>query len=187
MSLNSLPWNPLRSEPCFRPSWILAWIDMKAAVWFSTGRPFPVFIDSCPGLPEPKSVHLSLVSLSNYEVSVDTCCLPGTFTIWLQSTLPVAVSTPFLIIHSKIPTTLLNYKASVYLGTWVLLYMFIFAPRLLLCSFPGLGNSSISFIYQTWHQLGETFPEYSRLCAQMSQAATALSKNFFFCVDVKLQ
>ena len=160
VSLSSLPWNPLRSEPCFRPPWILTWIDVKAAMWFSTGRPFPVFVDSCPGLPEPKSVHLSLVSLSNYEVSVDTCCLPGTFTIWLQSTLPDAVPTPFLVIHSKISTMLLNYKASVYLGTWALLYIFIFAPRLLLSSLPSvpcLGNSSISFIHQTWHQLVKPF------------------------------
>lgn len=188
MFLYSRPWNPLRSEPCFRPPWILAWLDVKAAMWFSTSWPFLVFIDSCPGLPEPKSVHLSLVSFSNWGQCRHLLLAWDLYHLASVHT-SVAIPTPFLVIHSKISTTLLNYKASVYLGTWALLYIFIFAPRLLLSSLssvPCLGNSSISFIHQTWHQLGETFPEYSRLCAQMSQAATALCKNFFFCVDVTL-
>ena len=130
------------------------------------------------------NLFIFLLCLSVTEVSADTCCLPGTFTIWLQSTLPDAIPTPFLVIHSKISTTLLNYKASEYLGTWALLYIFIFAPRLLLSSLssvPCLGDSSISFIHQTWHQLGETFPEYSRLCSDVSSCYCTLQKLLFLC------
>ena len=73
-----------------------------------------------------------------------------------------------------------------YTGSFVHIYLCTMIVPFLssLFSLPCPGNSSLPFVYQAWHQLGETVPEYPRLFPDPS---TCHCTNFLFWVSVKLQ